>query len=192
MKLKRIILIATLLICLSVGSFYTVSSATEYTKDKKKEYYDQLRNEFIQQREDLKQLSKESRNDPTAKEKIGVLLKDIRKKAIEVNTLAKEVDEDAYYKSRIKSFIHTLEGTIKDEKIKLENTDTPLDPKEAEKFQKVIKEKEMLLEECKKIEVESVESPKQVYEELRTKVLAITSQMEGWNCFRHNNDIRAY
>ncbi|RJQ24801.1 MAG: hypothetical protein C4589_12290 [Peptococcaceae bacterium] len=179
MKSKITILVVTLLICLSVGSYYAVSNATEYTKDKKKEYYNQLRNELIQQQEDLEQLSKESKNDPTAKEKIGAKLKDLRNKAMEVNTLAKEVDEDAYYRSKIKSFVNTLEGTIKDEKMALNNTDSPFDPRQAKKLQKVIKEKEMLLEDCKRIEVGSVENPKQVYEELRIKALEITSQMKN-------------
>lgn len=175
MKSKKIILVATLLICLSVGAYGTASNATGYTK----EFYNQLRNEFIQQKEDLEQLSKENRNDPEIKEK----LKDLKKKAIDVNTLAKELDEDAYYKSKIKSFTSALEATIKDEKKALENKDSSisfgsLDPSKVEKLQKVIKEKEKLLEECKKIEVESVENPKQVYEELKIKVTKITSQME--------------
>lgn len=175
MKSKITILVVTLLICLSVG--YAASNADEYNKEKKKEYYNQLRNEFIQQKEDLEQLSKESRNNPAAKEKTGEMLKDMREKAMEVNTLAKEVDEDAYYRSKIESFIHALDGTIKDDKIALESTDSPFDLEMAEKWRKAIKEKEKLLEECKKIEVESLNNPKQVYEELRMKVREITSQL---------------
>lgn len=179
MKSKITILVATLIICLSVG--YAASNADEYNKEKKKEYYNQLRNEFIQQKKDLEQLSKESRNNPVAKENIGEMLKEIREKAMEVNVLAKEGDEDAYYRSKIESFIHALDGTIKDEKIALESKDSPFDPEMADKWRKVINEKEKLLEECKKIEVESVNNPKQVYEELRMKVLEITSQLEDLN-----------
>jgi len=180
MKSKITILVLTLLICLSAGSYYTVSNATEYTKEKKREYYNQLRNELIQQQEDLDQLSKESKNDPTAKERIGDNLKNLRNKAMEVNALAKEVDKDAYYRSKIKSFVNALEATIKDEKVALNNKVSPLDPKQAEKLQNVIKEKEKFLEDCKKIEVvESVQNPKQVYEELKIKALEITSQMKN-------------
>jgi N-acetylglucosamine kinase-like BadF-type ATPase len=175
MKLKITILVVTLLICLSAGSYYTVSNATEYTKDKTREHYNQLRNNLTQQKEDLDQLLNESKNDPTAKAKIGEKLKELRSTAIEVNTLAKEVDEDAYYRNKIKSFVNALEITIEDEKITLKNTDSPLDPKQAEIFQKVIKEKEELLEDCKKIDAESVENPKLVYEELTIKVREITS-----------------
>ncbi|TEB04797.1 hypothetical protein Psch_03559 [Pelotomaculum schinkii] len=175
MKLKITILVGTLLICLLIG--YAASNAAEYNKEKKKEHYNQLRNEFVQQKEDLEQLSKESRNNPEAKEKISEMLKEIRGKAMEVNALAKEVDEEAYYRSKIESFTYALEGTIEDEKIALESKDSPFDLETAEKWRKVIKEKENLLEECKKIEVESVNNPKQVYEELRTKAHEITSQL---------------
>lgn len=173
---KNLLIVATLLVCLLVGSYYTVSEATEFTKDKKKEFYNKIQNAFSQQKEDLNKLLKENPNDPT----IGEKLKDLKDKASEVNTLAKEVDTDAYYRNKIKSFTAALEATIKDETLALEKKQMPmsLDPNKVEKLKKVVEEKKKLLEKCKKIDVENIENPKNVYDELKSEVMEITSQMQ--------------
>ncbi|HOV27971.1 MAG TPA: hypothetical protein PK566_16635 [Pseudobacteroides sp.] len=164
MKLKKILVIGSLITCLSIGTFMTITNANEVSREQKKEIYNSKKNELIQLQNDLKK-SKESKSEK---------LIEIKQTAREVQELAKEVDTDAYYRSKLKSFTNALEATIKEESISIES----LSNEDAKILKKVLEEKKNLLKELKETDIQKVSNPKQKYEEFKEKVLIINSQIK--------------
>ena len=62
MKLKKTLVIGSLITCLSIGAFMTITNANEVSKEQKKEIYNTKNNELIQLQNNIKK-SKESKSE---------------------------------------------------------------------------------------------------------------------------------